>query len=341
MPGAFMTYYSDKIECLRSIFGTQAIEHEPNALRVDGRSYPIVDDVIILLEPAQYPDSLKKRLKAHQSAPSGTADFAGDIQFTFGEEWQKYPQIMPEHQSEFALYFDIVDIDSLKNARVCDLGCGIGRWSYFLKERCRELILIDFSEAIFVARRNLKDFNRALFFMGDLKRLPFKDNFADFLFCLGVLHHLPSPALEEARNLRRFAPRLLIYLYYSLDNRPFFHRVALGLVTGVRRCVSKVRSRFFRAFFVECAAIFIYCPLVWLGKIFQLFGRGRLIPLYDGYNGKSLKRIRQDVYDRFFTRIEQRFSRNEIMALKDSFESVLVSPNIPYWHFLCTSHKGR
>ena len=85
-----------------------------------------------------------------------------DIQFTFGSEWLTYPDIMPEHEDEFALYFDLINIPDLKNMRVCDLGCGIGRWSYFLRDKCRELILLDFSEAIFAARKNLKESENAL-----------------------------------------------------------------------------------------------------------------------------------------------------------------------------------
>src|SRR5690606_4214648 len=132
---------------------------------------------------------------------------------------------LPEHREEFERYFDLVDWKSMANARVCDLGCGMGRWSAFAKDRCREIVLVDFSDAIFVARKNLGQAKNALFFMCDLKRLPFRDDFADFLFCLGVLHHLPTPCLEEVRALKRAAPKLLIFLYYALDNRPGYFRL--------------------------------------------------------------------------------------------------------------------
>lgn len=329
-------YYSDKIEVLKNIFGTYDIQIKNDSLEVSGTSYPIVDDVIVLLPPEQYPASLSSRLKRTACGLSSSSkDFAEDIQFTFGNEWQKFPEIMPEHKEEFKRYFDQLDISSLKNSMVCDLGCGIGRWSYFLANNCRSLILVDFSDAIFAARRNLKEFSNSLFFMGDLKRLPFKDNFADFLFCLGVLHHLPTNALEEVRRLKRCANTLLVYLYYALDNRPLFFRFLLYPVTLMRRVICKIRSAFFRTVFVELTAILVYCPLIGLGKIFNLFGLGHRIPLYEAYNNRSLKRIKQDVYDRFFTRIEQRFSRKEILGLKDTFENVLVSDTIPYWHFLC------
>ena len=333
-------FYKDKLESLKDIFGTTAVKLEPGKLIVIGRVYPIVDDVIILLDPLQYPPALKERIKGRELKDQPVSDFAEDIQFTFGQEWLKFPKIMPEHKEEFSQYFDLVDTSVLENSRVCDLGCGIGRWSYFLNSLCRELILVDFSEAIFVARRNLKESSRAIFFMGDLKRLPFREGFADFLFCLGVLHHLPTNALGEVRNLKKYAATLLIYLYYSLDNRSFYYRFLLSAVTAVRTLASKIRNDSFRAALTELIAVFIYCPLVGLGKIFNLFRLGRLVPLYEGYNGKGLKRIRQDVYDRFFTRIEQRVSRKDILALKDSFEVIKVSENIPYWHFLCQTEKN-
>ncbi len=63
--------------------------------------------------------------------------------------------------------------------------------------------------------------------------------------------------------------------------------------------------------------------------------RRGLVPLAEAYAGKSLRRLRQEAYDRFFTGIEQRFTRDQICALVDCFHSVTVSEEVPYWHFLC------
>ena len=307
-------YYSDKLASLQDLFGTQDVAVEEKSLRVGTTRYRIVNDVIIL---------------------STDAPKAEDIQFTFGEEWLRYNAILPEHQKEFKEYFDQVDLASLGQSRVCDLGCGMGRWSFFAKDHCKEIILVDFSNAIFAARKNLTQASNALFFMCDLKRLPFRDNFADFLFCLGVLHHLPTPCLDEVRALKRTAPRLLIFLYYALDNRPWYYRWLLSGVTGLRLIVSRIRNAAFRKVFSWAGTWLIYVPLVTLGRVFQLVGLGRLVPLYDYYHDKSIGRIEQDVYDRFFTRIEQRVTRQEILGLQDSFRRVTVSDHFPYWHFLC------
>ncbi|MFH0787164.1 MAG: class I SAM-dependent methyltransferase [Pseudomonadota bacterium] len=329
-------YYSDKLEILKDLFGSDKIRLENDRLIFGRKTYPIIDDVIILLQPTEYPELLKRKLvlegKAVQ-APGIAPE--RDIQFSFGQEWQKYSDILPEHEDEFNHYFDLIDLESLRGQRVCDLGCGNGRWSYFLKNHCRELILIDFSDSIFVARSNLRDCNSCLFFMGDLTRLPFREDFADFLFCLGVLHHLPVDCLQAVRDIGSHAPLLLIYLYYALDNRPFYFALLLKMITRLRLTVSKIKNPRFRSGFARVVGIGVYAPLVRLGNILDHLGASKYIPLYETYKGKTPQRIRQDVYDRFFTAIEQRCSRKEIGMLKDTFRQVDISNQIPYWHFVC------
>jgi SAM-dependent methyltransferase len=324
-----------QLEWLRDIFGTADVKVSADALVVAGTTYPIVDGVIVLLDPAQYTPALRQRLDPGSPADGMGLDYAPDIQDTFGAEWEAFARVLPEHRAEFEDYFDLVPLASLEGKTVCDLGCGIGRWSHFLVGHCERLILVDFSDAIFVARQNLAAETGALFFMADLTRLPFRDGFADFLFCLGVLHHLPVPALEAVRGLERCAPLLLIYLYYSLDNRPAHFRALLGAVTLVRGLSSRIRGARLRGALSWLGAVFVYAPLIALGGLLARVGLARLVPLQDSYRGKSLGRIRQDVYDRFFTRIEQRFSRAEIRTLEDTFSEVVISEGLPYWHFVC------
>lgn len=335
-PGApAASYYADKVESLRQIFGARDVVVADDAVVVDGRRYPVLDDVIITLERAQWPPAVRERLGTAEAAPDSRADFAEDIQFTFGEEWKTFDAVQPEHEATFRQYFDLVNLDELAGARVCDLGCGMGRWSYFASRHCREIVLADFSEAIFVARRNLRARTNAIFVMADIRRLPFAPDFADFLFCLGVLHHLPTPALEEVAALRPYARRLLIYLYYALDNRPLHYRALLALVNPVRLALARVRSGAARDAITTALALGVYRPLVGLGHVMRPFGLAAQVPLYEGYHGKSLQVIRQDVYDRFFTRIEQRVSRRQIATLGAHFRVVRISPDFPYWHFLC------
>ena len=80
----------------------------------------------------------------------------------------------------------------------------------------------------------------------------------------------------------------------------------------------------------------LYIPTIIVGKILSMLGiNASKVPFYSVYGHMNLGRIRQDVYDRFFTRIEQRISKKEILKLSDTFSEIIVSENLPYWHFLC------
>ena len=323
---------------LSRLFGDTAVTINESRLHAGGKVFPIIDGVVILLDPARYTPFVRARLAGastdwHQEKHG--APFAREIQSSFGSEWQRYNAILSEHKREFDMYFDCVSLDSLRGKMVCDLGCGIGRWSYFITDVCDSVVLIDFSDAIFEARKNLHDNENCLFFMADIKCLPFCDNCFDFVFSLGVLHHLPTNCIEEVRRLSRYAPRLLIYLYYALDNRPFYFRWIFFAVTVVRKVVSRINNPYFRTAFAKLVCLTVYYPAILLGTCLSLFKLEKLVPLYEGYRGDSLKRIEQDVYDRFFTQIEQRVSRKEILSLKDTFSEVFIPDSLPYWHFIC------
>jgi SAM-dependent methyltransferase len=329
-------YYRDKVKILQSLFGVKDITLDPDRLRVGRDSYPIVQDVIILSPTERQTPFVRSVLSNDRMSVGNGEGFSEAVQYSFGDEWSTYPEVLPEHRKEFEQYFDLLAWHDLKDIRACDLGCGNGRWSLFLKDLCRELILVDFSDAIFVARRNLSGANNCLFFMGDLRALPFQPDCCDLLFCMGVLHHLPTPCLEEVRRLRRFAPRLLIFLYYAFENRPAYFRMLLSLVTVLRQGLCRIRSPRLRRWVARIGAVGLYKPLVLIGTVLRPLGFASSVPLYDFYQNKSARRIEQDVYDRFFTPIEQRVSRTEILGLGDTFSNVIVSDQLPYWHFLCT-----
>ena len=261
----------------------------------------------------------------------GTGD---DVRRSFSEEWETYGDILPEHDEEFAAYFDIVDLATLQDSLVVDLGCGSGRWSAKLAPHVGTIALVDFSDAIFVARENLSDASNAVFFRGDVTSLPFADNCVDFLFSLGVLHHLDQPCLPVARDLMRLGPRGLFYLYYSLDNRPDYYRILLSMVTASRRSLGRIESERARRRISRALALGGYRPMVGLGALAVKAGIKAPVPLYEFYRGKSVDRIEQDAYDRFFTSIEQRVSRQEIQDCFASLGEVTVSESEPFWHFL-------
>ena len=132
--------------------------------------------------------------------------------------------------------------------------------------------------------------------MGDLTRLPFRDHFADFLFCLGVLHHLPVDALEQLWRLARCSRKLLIYLYYALDNRPFYYRVLLAVVTPVRLLLSRIRNPIVRDVLSWCGVAFIQLPCILLGTLLKPTGLSKYISLYEDYHWVSLEGLHHHIF---------------------------------------------
>lgn len=333
LQGSMHSHFS--LNSLQDLFGTQDIHLSDSELRVAGKCFPIVDGVIILLEPEYYTERVRKALSLESSTAALKAETDLGVQASFGKEWETYSNLMNEHAEEFHQYFDLVNLNELKTERVCDLGCGMGRWSYFLAPLCRELVLVDFSDAIFYARKNLEAFEHCLFFMGDIRNLPFRKKFSDICICLGVLHHLPDSTIEMVRRLSRYADNHLVYLYYAIESRPFYFRYLFGLVDLLRRAACRLRSQRLRLVLNLLLVTLLYYPMIVLGKVAELFKLGKYVPLFESYAGKSFKRISQDCYDRFFTGIEKRFTKEEIRQLGDTYSQIIISEGMPYWHFLC------
>lgn len=309
-------------EVVARLFGTSpdGITVKDGAVDILSHEYRIDRGVVLL-------DS---QVVARETVP-GTGE---DVRRSFSEEWASYPEILPEHNDEFSAYFDLVDLDSLERSVVMDLGCGSGRWSAKLAQHCKSIILIDFSDAIFVAKENLEDAPNAVFFRGDVTKLPFKGSSVDFLFSLGVLHHLDQPCLPAAQDLMRLGPRGLFYLYYALDNRPGYFKTLLRGVTATRAALNRVKSEGARRRISRAMARGVYRPMVGLGRLADRLGLAAPVPLYESYRGKSIDRIEQDAYDRFFTSIEQRVSREDIERAFSPEWRVTFSEREPFWHFL-------
>ena len=76
-------YYKNKIKTLSEIFGTSDIQLQESFINVAGRVYPIVDDVIILLESHQIPHQTLEKVQYLTRDEGVTSSIAKDIQYIF------------------------------------------------------------------------------------------------------------------------------------------------------------------------------------------------------------------------------------------------------------------
>lgn len=120
-----------------------------------------------------------------------------------------------------------------------------------------------------------------------------------------------------------------------MDDRGIHYRFIFRLVNRLRLVLAKVGSPRLRNIMTWMLTLTVYLPLIGVGWLLRPVSLASMVPLCDGYHGRGLTRIRQDVYDRFFTSIEQCFSRAPIRTLTNTFSEAIVPENAAYWHSLC------
>ncbi|MFM2129035.1 MAG: hypothetical protein RL477_581 [Pseudomonadota bacterium] len=314
-----------QLEILATVFGAPA-RLDGDHIVIGEKRHRVIDGVVIV-------DDMGREEAAKE-----------EVVRSFGAEWTTFSQMTPEHQAEFDAYFDLIDVPALAGKAVADLGCGMGRWSRILMERTRPRFLVcaDLSEAIFVARENLKDHDNVVFLRADLEKLAFPGFRFDLAFSLGVLHHIPAGPERALANIAGYCERFLCYLYYALDNRGAVFAALFRLADGLRRALTLVRNEAARRSISWLLAVFLYKPFVILADVAGWFGVDKeRLPL-NAYCGNSLARIQQDAYDRFFTSVEHRYSRADVRALTaPHWRDIVFSDRQPYWHFLCMGPKER
>ncbi|HEX8173189.1 MAG TPA: methyltransferase domain-containing protein [Thermoanaerobaculia bacterium] len=258
----------------------------------------------------------------------------------FGDEWRRFDQTPVLAQTElrelFDAYFHIFPWEALPGDAVgLDVGCGSGRWARFVAPRVARLLCIDASsEAADVARKNLSEYPNAEVHVATVDDLPVGDESVDFVYSLGVLHHVPDTAAglrSCAAKLKRGGP-MLVYLYYAFDNRPMWFRLVWHLSNPLRFFISRT-PHVLRYFLSQLLAGLVYWPLARFGRLLERLGMNvEHMPL-SYYRKRSFYVMRTDVLDRFGTRLEQRFTRKQIetMMREAGLDGIRFSETAPFW----------
>ena len=262
-----------------------------------------------------------------------------DVIRDFGSEWRRFDQssLSAADQIEmFNGYFHIFPWDSLPSKPVgADIGCGSGRWASLVAPRVGHLCLVDPSgDALAVARQNLSNAANVSFYQVSVDDLPFKDGSLDFAYSLGVLHHVldTEDAICSIVNVLKPGAPFLIYLYYAFDQHPWWFRAVWRVSDMWRRLISRMPT-VIKNFICEAIALLIYLPLSRFALLLEKFG---MLPdswplAY--YRNREYYVMRTDALDRFGTRLEKRFSRQEIKSMLQSagFTDIRFSETEPFW----------
>ncbi len=257
----------------------------------------------------------------------------------FGAEWLKFNDFTDKRIKIAAgEYFDIIDNTIVnKNTYALDIGCGSGRWTKYLAAKAGFIEAVDPSDAIFAADNLLRNVENVRLSKASVDTLPFPDETFDFAMSVGVLHHIPNTqqALIDCVRKVKKGGYFYLYLYYNLDERGPIFRTLFRLTDIIRNIICKFPSGL-KKFVCDILAVIIYMPLILFAKFLSFVNLKKLskkIPL-SAYSNKPFFIIRNDSLDRFGTRLEQRFSRNQIeeMMTKSGLGQILVSAGIPFYH---------
>ncbi|HSV98647.1 MAG TPA: methyltransferase domain-containing protein [Sedimentisphaerales bacterium] len=142
---------------------------------------------------------------------------------SFGLQWRTFAKTQLDSANGTAIsrdrFFRITGWTrgQLRGKIVADFGCGMGRFSEIaLSMDPHKLILIDYSDAVWVATENLHHDKRIESYQDsilDLASIP--DASIDYGYCIGVLQHTPDPAKALGVLLKKIKPggQLAIWAY--------------------------------------------------------------------------------------------------------------------------------
>ncbi len=265
---------------------------------------------------------------------------------SFSDQWVKYDQSGMNDKEAikiFKSYFSIFPWKKLrKSPEGFDMGCGTGRWAKFVAPKVKKLHCVDPSNAIQVAKKKLKKFKNIEYHQRSLDNSGLKKNSQDFGYLLGVLHYVPDArkAMKSCVKLLKPGAPILFYIYYSLENRPFWFK-ALWYITNFLRIIISRLPKFLNFLVCDLITLIVYFPLAKISLFFESIGLNIVnFPLYY-YRNRSFYVMRTDSRDRFGTPLEKRYSKEEIyqMMKEAKLEKIKFKKTVPFWTVV--GHKKK
>ncbi len=156
-------------------------------------------------------DAVARTLRGYSYEHVELRDFVREIE----RWWKNFLRLIPDAPSRIGGQVGV------------DFGCGEGRFLYCAHRCGAEVVGMDLSEGVEVARANTADCPRVHIVQGDIYHPPLRSGVFDFAYSLGVLHHLPDPraGFRQLVPLVKPAGRVWIWVY-GLQGMRLWYRLS-------------------------------------------------------------------------------------------------------------------
>jgi SAM-dependent methyltransferase len=180
-----------------------------------GASYPVVRTIPRMLPNAyalfpafveRYGDRAEHGIAAaaqrSSDADATVPAVVAKTQESFGYQWTTFSEMACDFRENFWNYLHPATPEFLKGRLGLDAGCGFGRHIYQAATYGAEMVGMDLSRAIESSYQNTKGLPNVHLVQGNIYAPPFAPATFDFVYSVGVLHHLPDPE----RGVRSLVP---------------------------------------------------------------------------------------------------------------------------------------
>jgi SAM-dependent methyltransferase len=227
----------------------------------------------------------------------------GDLRTAEAFAWhgREFTELLPEHEEHFLDVIAPRGPDFFRDKVVMDAGCGPGRHALFAARfGAREVWALDLGESVQTAHRLAAEEPRVRVLQADMLKPPFppgeEERGFDFIFSLGVIHHLddPAAAVRSLSRLLRPGGELFVWVYSREGNG-----LARYVIEPIRRLTTRLPPRTLGVATLPIAAVLYgltklaYGPARGTAVESKLPAHGYFAPLADF----SFRRIRAVVAD--------------------------------------------
>jgi SAM-dependent methyltransferase len=257
-------------------------------------------------------------------AGTPATDDARRTQASFGYEWTQFNDPEPSGEINFQDYFAGIDLEALQGKLVLDAGCGMGRHARETAKHGATVVAVDFSAAVDQAARNTASLGNVHCIQADLTSLPLRNESFDFVYSLGVLHHIADTegTLRGLVAKLKKGGRLRVYLYWKREGISGW---LISVVSAVRQVTTRLPFPVLK-FLCWVLSVLLFVFVITPYRILGALGIRSIEtwPLFI-YTRYPFQVLYNDQFDRFSAPIEKRYSPDDVRRLLTSVGLTNVS----------------